>query len=155
MDAVPPDIWTAGLNPWWWLSIGLALLVLEVVLSGFVLLWIGIGAVISGLVFFAVSLQLDMQLVTFAVTSILALVIGRPVLLRRLRGQQEPESGLNDRAVSLIGSTAVLTTALTQGRGRARIADGEWSVRSTVDLPAGSAVRVEAVDGNTLQVSPL
>lgn len=155
MDPLGPDIWMNGINPWWWLSFGLALLVLEVVLSGFILLWIGIGAVVSGLVFFAVALELDMQLVTFAVTSVLALVIGRPALLRRLRGRQEPDSGLNQRAQALVGSTAVLTTALTQGRGRARIADGEWSVHGTVDLPAGTAVRVDAVDGNTLQVSPL
>ena len=55
------------------------------------------------------------------------------------------------RAAQLIGRVVVLDQAIANGVGRARIDDAFWVVAGP-DLPAGSRVRVVAVDGMTLKV---
>lgn len=146
-------LWLNGIGPWWWLALGVAFLALEVMTSGFVLLWFGAGAIMSGLIFFGLHFALDKQLIIFAVLSVIALIFGRPTLLRRQRLALAQPNGLNERGSSLIGSTAVLITALENGQGRVRVADGEWSARGTQTLTEGTMVRIDAVNGNTLQVS--
>jgi membrane protein implicated in regulation of membrane protease activity len=153
MDAFG-DLWLSGVNPWWWLSLGVALLALEVMTAGFVLLWFGAAALLAGLVFFALPpMGLDMQLIAYAVLSMLALALGRPALLRYVRHEHDTGSGLNQRGHSLIGTQAVMVTPLQNGSGRARAGGEDWSVRGAGDLPAGASVRVEGIEGNTLLVS--
>jgi membrane protein implicated in regulation of membrane protease activity len=53
----------------------------------------------------------------------------------------------------LIGRTVVLTEAIANGRGRARVNDTIWRVEG-VDLPAGSNVVITGCDGTVLQVEP-
>jgi membrane protein implicated in regulation of membrane protease activity len=131
------------------------LLALEVMTSGFILLWFGAGALSAGLLFFAVPLGLDGQLIAYAVFSLASLALGRPALLRRLHHEGESNNGLNQRGRSLLGSHAVLVTPLHNGSGRARAGGEDWSVRGSGNLPAGVSVRVDGIDGNTLLVSAL
>ena len=51
----------------------------------------------------------------------------------------------------MVGEIITLTQAIEDGRGRARVGDGEWPVRGP-DAAAGHKVRVTAVDGGTLIV---
>jgi membrane protein implicated in regulation of membrane protease activity len=47
----------------------------------------------------------------------------------------------------------VLIEPIVNGRGKARVGDGEWLVNGP-DLPLGATVLVVGVEGNTLQVQP-
>jgi membrane protein implicated in regulation of membrane protease activity len=58
---------------------------------------------------------------------------------------------LNQRAAQYIGHVCVLSEAIVQGSGRARVGDGIWKVRGP-DLPLGSPVRVTSVEGTVLIV---
>ena len=51
----------------------------------------------------------------------------------------------------MIGQRYELIEPIVNGRGKARVGDGQWLV-SGPDLPLGSTVEVIAVDGSTLQV---
>ena len=51
----------------------------------------------------------------------------------------------------MIGQRYVLVEPIVNGRGKARVGDGQWLV-SGPDLPLGSTVEVVAVEGTTLQV---
>ena len=46
-----------------------------------------------------------------------------------------------------------LTKAIEDGRGRAKVGDGEWPVRGP-DAAEGTKVRVVSADGNVLVVEP-
>ncbi|MNN98539.1 hypothetical protein D3C81_2179500 [compost metagenome] len=48
----------------------------------------------------------------------------------------------------------LLDQDIVAGKGRAKVDDAFWVVDGP-DLPAGSAVRVVAVDGMTLKVQPV
>jgi inner membrane protein len=51
----------------------------------------------------------------------------------------------------MIGQRYELIEAIVNGRGKARVGDGQWLVNGP-DLPLGAIVEVVAVDGSTLQV---
>jgi len=51
----------------------------------------------------------------------------------------------------MIGQRYVLIEAIVNGRGKARVGDGQWLVTGP-DLPAGAEVEVVGVDGALLKV---
>ncbi len=144
------------LGPWSWWVLGLVLLAAEVVAPGVFLVWIGIAAILTGVV----SLLLweagfwvwQLQLVFFAALSIAAVFAGRRLLARS--GNVSDEPLLNQRGASLIGRTAVLTQPIAEGRGRIRLDDTTWSVEGP-NLPAGARVKVIGANGGRLTVESI
>jgi len=135
----------------WWL-LGLLLIVLEVALPGYFLLWIGIGAAATGvLVWLLPGLSLLLQALAFAVLALLACAIYAYALRPRLKRGEGASERLNRRGAQMVGQRYVLIEPIVNGRGKARVGDGEWLVRGP-DLPLGATVEVLGVDGNTLQV---
>lgn len=61
------------------------------------------------------------------------------------------EPGLNQRAAQSIGRVYVLEEAIVAGRGKVRIGDTLWSVEGR-ETPAGTPVKVTAVNGTVLRV---
>jgi inner membrane protein len=51
----------------------------------------------------------------------------------------------------MIGQRYVLIEAIVNGRGKARVGDGQWLVAGP-DLPVGAEVEVISVDGALLKV---
>lgn len=149
------ELWNS-LGPWGWWIIGLVLLVLELLVPGVFLIWIGAAAVVIG----ALSLMLwdtpfwgwHIQLLLFAVLSVLFAVVGRRIY--NGKGTKTDEPWLNRRGESLIGRTATLSEPILEGRGRIRLDDTMWSVMGP-DLPVGSRVRVVASSGRDLTVEPV
>ena len=137
----------------WWI-VALVLIAIEVVMPGYFMLWIGIGAAVTGaLVFIVPGLSMLTQSIVFAVLAFASCTAYwywlRPTLQRNEPGDER----LNRRAEQLIGNRYVLIEAIVNGRGRARVGDGQWLV-SGPDLPMGSTVEVVAVEGTTLKVRP-
>jgi inner membrane protein len=135
----------------WWI-VALVLIIIEVIMPGYFMLWIGIGAAVTGVLVFALpGLPMIVQVIAFAVlafASCAAYWYGlRPTLQRNEPGDER----LNRRAEQLIGNRYVLIEAIVNGRGRARVGDGQWMV-SGPDLPLGSTVEVVSVEGTTLKV---
>jgi Membrane protein implicated in regulation of membrane protease activity len=110
------------------------------------------GRAAMGVVLWAVpTLGLLAQAVLFALLAF-AFCVGyarwlRPRLERRAPGDER----LNRRGEQMIGQRYVLVEPIVNGRGKARVGDGQWLV-SGPDLPLGSTVEVVAVEGTTLQV---
>jgi membrane protein implicated in regulation of membrane protease activity len=134
------------LGPWNWMVLGIILLVLEIVLPGVFLVWIGIASLIVG----AISIfawesgfwTWQTQVLLFLVLSVASAFAGR-----RLAGPRKDDSDqplLNRRGDQLIGRTATLAEPIRNGRGRIQLGDTLWRV-SGPDLPAGTQVRVTAV----------
>lgn len=136
---------------WLWLAAGILLIAAEALVSGVVLIWFGIAAIVSGVIFLAVDLPLDQQVLVWGILSLVALMLGRPAVRRWQRDREAPGETLNARGDDLIGRTARLDAPLKDGRGRVQLAGGTWSITGP-DLPAGALVRVTGVDGNTLIV---
>ncbi|PJI43834.1 NfeD family protein [Ferrovibrio sp.] len=133
---------------WHWLALGLVLIVLEVVVSGYVLLWLGIPALLVGA---AMLLQPDlspaMQIGLYGALAVISLAVS--LTMRRRKAAAVPI--VNTGVARFIGRTALLTTALQAGRGEIALGDSVWPV-SGPDLPAGTEVVITGSDGVILTV---
>lgn len=143
----------AGLGAWSWIVLGAILLVLEILVPGVFLLWIGIAAILTG----AMSLQLvhlalwgwQTQVIVFLVLSVIAALVGKRVMAASEGDTDQPL--LNRRAEQLVGRAATLESPIVDGYGRVRLGDTVWRVTGP-DLPAGTKVRVAAAKDGTLAV---
>ncbi|RDJ21754.1 NfeD family protein [Bosea caraganae] len=142
--------WLASLGGWGWLVFGLVLIGGELLAPGIFLIWLGLAALLTGLVVGLFDFGWQVSALVFAGFSILSVVAGR--LLTR-RGSDEPDlaQGLNDRGRQLIGKVFKLEATMLGGEGRIRVGDSSWRVTGP-ELLAGTEVRVVRVEGATLVV---
>ena len=144
-------MWEFSTHYLWWI-LALLLIGSEVLLPGYFLLWIGLAAAAMGVVLWAVpGLGLLAQAVLFGLLAF-AFCVGYARWLRpKLERRQPGDERLNRRGDQMIGQRYELVEPIVNGRGKARVGDGQWLVNGP-DLPLGSTVEVVAVDGTTLQV---
>ncbi len=138
---------TIEFGAWGWLIAGLLLCAAEMFAPGVFLLWIGLAALATGLVQFALPMTLATALVLFGVLTLASVLIGR-----RYYGSLDTVGDrplLNQRAQALVGSTLMLEQAIFNGEGRVRVHDTVWRVKGA-DAPAGARVRVTGVEGGVL-----
>lgn len=123
-----------------WLGVGVAFLVAELIVPGFILIFFGMGAIIAGATaFFGSSLQV--QLVIFGVTSVVLLLVFRKVMASTFRGtsdDDDPEE--EDHA---IGAQAEVIEAINPPqRGRVKFQGTFWTAESSDPIGVGEAVRI-------------
>ena len=144
-----PDVITHMEPHWMWLSVGVLLVAAEIVAPGFFLIWIGAAAIVTGALAWVLPLSVPLQLGIFAVLAIVALYGGRRWLKANPITTTDPH--LNQRAGRLVGEVLMVTRAIEDGRGRAKVGDGEWPVHGP-DAAEGTKVRVVSADGGMLVV---
>ena len=108
------------LDHWLWFALALVLLIVEMVGAGGYLLWLGMAAGLTGsLVFFLPNLAWQAQLLMFSTSSVLCALGWWQYQQRCPKIADEPL--LNKRTTQYIGRILVLTEAVENGRGRARV----------------------------------
>ena len=139
-----------SLGSWSWVVLGLILLGLEILAPGTVFLWFGLSAIVVGALALLFDLTWQLNVGLFLILSLVSLFIGRRLMQRLASEKGDP--GLNQRGSRYIGRVFVLTEPLSEGAGKLSIDDTIWRV-SGEDLPAGTKVRVDGVEGARLVVS--
>ena len=141
----------ATLGPWAWFIAGVVLLALELAVPGAFMMWLGIAAVLVGVISLLVDWTWQWQGVAFA-----AIALALIPLWRRFAREVEPASEspmLNRRTEALVGRVFTLEKPIVDGVGTVRIDDTIWRVRGP-DRPAGSRVMITQADGASLSVEP-
>lgn len=134
---------------WHWWILAVVLMILEVVLPGFILLWMGVSAAVVGVLVLALPLSWEVQWLIFAVLSV-ASVIGGRVWLAKNPGSL-PHPTLNRRGQAYVGRTFTLDTPVENGVGKLIVDDTTWKITGA-DMPAGAKVKVTGVKGTVLTV---
>lgn len=143
-----PDNW--NLDPWTlWMIAGVVLLIAEIVVPGFFLIWIGAAALLTGAVTLLFGIAEPVQFLVFAVAAIGAVYAGRRWLRNNPIETADPL--LNNRAARLVGQIVPVVQAIADGRGRVRVGDTEW-VAQGPDTPVGGRVHIVGADGSVLIV---
>ncbi|MBC8514461.1 NfeD family protein [bacterium] len=133
-----------------WFTIAVGLVVLEILLPGTFLMWLGIAAAIVGGVLLIFSdLGWEGQILLFSVFSVASIWQGRRVLAKAKAA--EPPTTLNIRGKEHIGQTVKVETAIEGGMGRVRVQDTSW-VAYGPDCSVGTMVRITALEGNAFRV---
>ena len=130
-------------SPWMWLTAGLLLMLAELAVPGFYLIWIGGAALLTGLIAFT-GMSGAMQMVVFALLTVVSILVARRWFNTYPIVSSDPL--LNDRAARMVGEMAVVV-AMDGGSGRVRVGDSEWVARGP-DLPTGPRVRIVSVDSS-------
>ncbi len=138
-----------SLGTWNWLIIGLLLVGLELIAPGVFLFWLGLAALIVGLLSFVIVWSWQAQLIAFAVLALAAVPLWRR--FAQQKSSASDNSFLNRRADALAGRIFTLEKPIIDGFGTVRVGDTIWQVNGP-DTPAGHRVKVVHVDGARLTV---
>jgi inner membrane protein len=143
------------MNPeWWhWIVGGIVLVLAELVIPSFFIVWFGLGALLTGLLTLAFELSLTAQLATWTLAS-LAMV----VLWFRVFKQSFVKTRIGTADGEVIGEIGLLVGAVAPfARGKVRfqrpvLGSEEWVCLADTAIAAGERVRVVAVEGSFLKV---
>jgi len=145
--------WLGGLEAHWiWLTLGVLLAGLEMLVPGVYLIWLGIAAIITGVLTGLLHLSLPAQVIDFVFLALIIAFSARRWLRESPIVSADPL--LNRRGARMVGETAVVVQAIEHGSGRVHIGDSEWIAHGP-DTAAGERVRIAGSQGATLLVEPL
>ena len=139
------------LGTWNWLIFGFILMALELMAPGVFLFWLGLAALLVGLLSFAIDPSWQTQLLMFAVFAVAAVPAWRH-FAKSATQVSKSNPFLNRRNEALIGREFTLEKPIVGGSGTVRIDDTIWRVAGP-DTPAGSRVKVIRADGASLTVA--
>jgi len=139
---------------WWhWVVGGIALILAELVVPSFFIIWFGLGALLVGLLALAFDFSLTAQLATWTFASVAMVVLWFRVFKQSF---VRTHSGTADGEV--IGEIGLLVGAVAPfERGKVRfqrpiLGSEEWVCLADAAIPAGERVKVLAVEGSFLKV---
>jgi len=124
--------------PLLWLIAGVVLIAVELVSGTFVLLMLGLAALAASGAS-ALGAPLGVDVAVFGVSAAALVLLARPALQRRMRG--EAADGVNAGPTALLGTTAEVVDAITGDHpGTVRIAGALWTARALHDDPGSPAL---------------
>jgi membrane protein implicated in regulation of membrane protease activity len=140
---------------WWhWVVLGLALMLLELAVPAFVLVWFGLGAVVVGAVLLAVpALSFTWQIIVWIVCSLALIWLWFKVFKP---GFHKTRSGMAKGAV--VGEIGLVIREIRPfEKGQIRfqkpvLGDEVWESIAEDEIRVGERVKVLDVEGNILKV---
>ena len=146
---------TFEILPWQWIVFGIALMISEIFLTTFFILWFGAAAVTVGVIlYFVPELSTTIQILIWTILSLM-LAWGWFKYLKPL-SIDRTKAGLSKEAITgEVGQVTVVPTSDKRGKLRFPapiLGTDEWIIMSQDDLSIGDRVSVVDVSGNSLIV---
>lgn len=139
---------------WWhWIAGGLLLILLELAIPSFFIIWFGLGALLVGVLMLFLALSLAAQFTVWAIAS------GAMALLwmRYFKNPDRTKSGIAKEA--FLGETGMIIREVSElKKGQIRfqkpiLGSDTWPVIADETIPAGERAHIVDVMGQTLKVS--
>ena len=137
---------------WMWLTLGLVLAGLEMLVPGIYLIWLAVAAILTGVLTVALDLSLPAQVIDFVFLSLILAFSAKRFLRDRPIESSDPL--MNRRGARQIGEIALVVQAIEHGSGRVKLGDSEWIAHGP-DAAAGERVRISGSEGAILLVEPM
>jgi membrane protein implicated in regulation of membrane protease activity len=133
-----------------WALIGLGLIALEAILPGFVIMFFGLGALITALAAWIFDIPLPWQALLFAAASVASLVTLRGTCKKIFQGGLRNVSDPLGRMGSFIGTAAIVTENISRAApGRIKARGSFYAAVADSNITAGETVRIiEDVNGD-------
>jgi len=136
-----------------WFIIGLGLFLLELVIPGFFIFFFGLGAWATALVCLIGNPGTNLQIIIFAITSVLSLLALRRIIQKKFfysKGNQSEE--VEDE---FTGKEALATTGFGGNKnGKVEFKGTTWKAESTSEIKEGQSVIIIEKDNFKLIVEP-
>ena len=140
---------------WYWWALAAVLLMLEIATGTTYFLWPAAAAALVGFVdIWPLDGEWRVQLLIFAVVTVLLTVFGTPRVKPWLHRSQQDHLTLNERGAQKIGRRVKVEEAFAAGEGRVRLGDSVWAAASETgeNFAVGAEVEIIRVDGAKLFV---
>ena len=137
-----------------WTLVGILCLILELTSGDFFIMCFSIGAFVTAIVAAFVP-SFTVQVIVFAVASLLCLLFVRPLALKYFH-RKDPDRPSN--ADAMVGRRGVVTEKIEAGGyGRVNIDGDSWKAQSSIssDINKGTRVEVTAIDSVIITVIPV
>lgn len=131
----------------YWFVSCLFLIFIEICTVNLVSVWFAIGAFLAMLISFVTD-SFMVQVVVFAITSLIALLVTKPLVKKMRKSEVVPTN--YDR---VLGQRAEVTKKITEDNyGEVKVLGSIWTATSNCTFNVGERVVVERVDGVKLVV---
>lgn len=137
-----------------WFIIGLVLFLLELIIPGFVIIFFGIGAWITALLCLVANPGINLQVVVFAITSVIALLALRKIIQKRFFFTNDTNQ--NEIDDEFTGKEALAVTDFASDKtGKVEFKGTIWKAESKSEIKNGQRVYIIQKDNFKLIVEPI
>ena len=136
---------------------GLVIMAMELFMPGFILVFFGLGAVLTGLLLFFLPLGINAQLVLFTLMSLVLLASFRKMAQGYFTGRVTNQNPTGAAMEVFSGETAVVTEDIIPNspRGKVEFHGTSWNADADTEIKKGLKVTVLERRSLTLKVKPL
>ena len=136
-----------------WFLLGLVLLLLELVIPGFVVIFFGIGAWITAFVCLVADPGLNLQIIIFTLSSLMTLIFLRRLMRNKFfKGEILTPQDMDEE---FIGKQAVALSDISKGeRGKLEFKGSQWDGIAADDIKKGQTVIITGKESIVLNVKP-
>ena len=136
-----------------WLIASGVFFIIEIFTVGFLIFWLGIGALIAMLISFLTS-NIIIQTTVFVISSGLLIFATKPLVNKITKKEIVPTN-----VYSIVGKKGIVIEDINWSTGTGQIkSEGEvWSAKTNeqINIPKGTEVEIESIDGVKVIVKPL
>ncbi len=141
-----------------WFLVGVAFLVSELMVPGFILVFFAAGSWVTALFTWQLDIGLTFQITIFVISSLVLLFALRKIGLKTFRGKALDND--DERPTDAkIGRTAIVTQAIAPNApGEIKVMGSFWRATAETEIEAGVSVvveRQESEDGLTFRVKQI
>ena len=136
-----------------WLIASGVFFIIEIFTVGFLIFWLGVGALIAMLISFLTS-NIIIQTTVFVISSGLLIFATKPLVNKITKKEIVPTN-----VYSIVGKKGIVVEDINWSTGTGQIkSEGEvWSAKTNeqINIPKGTEVEIESIDGVKVIVKPL
>lgn len=143
---------------WWhWALLGFGLMLAELVVPAFFLIWFGLGGLLVMVAMLVMpALSMTAQILLWTITSLSMMIIWFRIFKRG-----DYKSLIGRASANLVGEVGLIAESVAPFKnGKVRfqkpiVGSDLWNCTAQEEIIAGTRVRVESVEGNTVNVKKL
>jgi membrane protein implicated in regulation of membrane protease activity len=142
---------------WHWLVLGVVLIVAEIFIPSFTILWFGLGALVVGVAALFFDIPLSMQVLVWTLFSVLFTLLWfkwvKPLMVDSSNSQLARESAIGES-----GQVIKLPARDTKGRLRFTtpiLGEDEWEFSCDSEVALGDRLYIQEIAGDVLVVAKL
>ncbi len=142
---------------WHWLVLGLFLIIAEIFIPSFTIMWFGLGAIVVGLVSLAIDMSFNWQVLLWTVSSVAFTVLWFMVIKPKI-ADRNFEGLARESAIGESGKVIKLPTETSNGRMRfttAVLGCDEWAFSCDVEVSLGDRLHIKEIAEDVLIVTKL
>jgi membrane protein implicated in regulation of membrane protease activity len=148
------ELLTQNLLWWHWIILGLGLLTIEIFTATFMMLGLGLSAIIVGIIDVIYPLSLEIELILWMILSLLSIAIW----FQYMRDKTKENSGQSNYSLETLG--VVEEDIIINGKGIVRfdmpvLGNSTWMATAKENLDKNTRIRIVMVKGQLIEVASL